>query len=60
MSKLLEFLESIKPDCTGYSSTLVSTIEARTGLTRKEIHQMAVEVEEDGTANHIDCKINAC
>ncbi|MFX0210846.1 MAG: hypothetical protein ACFFDT_33010, partial [Candidatus Hodarchaeota archaeon] len=51
--ELLEFLATIKPDCTGHSSALVRTIEANTGLTREEIHRMALEAEHDGLVETI-------
>ncbi|MFX0203785.1 MAG: hypothetical protein ACFFCW_47405 [Candidatus Hodarchaeota archaeon] len=53
MHELLEFLATIKPDCTGYSSALVRTIEANTGLKREEIHRMALEAEHDGLVETI-------
>ena len=48
MRELLEFLSTIKPDRMGYSSALVRTIEVNTGLTREEIHQMALDAEHEG------------
>jgi len=53
MRELLEFLTTIKPDCTGYSSALVRTIEVKTGLTREEIHQLALEAEHEGLVETI-------
>ncbi|MFX0204147.1 MAG: hypothetical protein ACFFCW_49245 [Candidatus Hodarchaeota archaeon] len=53
MRELLEFLATIKPDCTGYSSALVRTIEANTGRTREEIHQMALDAEHEGLVETI-------
>lgn len=53
MHELLEFLATIKPDCTGYSSVLVRTIEDNTGLKREDIHKMALEAEQDGLVETI-------
>jgi len=53
MNMLLEFLEGIKPDCTGFSSALVSAIETRAGLMREEMHRMALEAERLGLVETI-------
>ena len=58
MCELLEFLATIKPDCTGYSSALVRTIEAKTGLTREEIHRMALDAEHEGLVETIKLSLS--
>jgi len=53
MREFLEFLATLEPDCTGYGSALVRKIEAKTGLTREEIHRMALDAEHDGLVETI-------
>jgi hypothetical protein len=53
MRRLLEFLAEIKPDCTGLGSALVRTIEANMGLTRGEIHRLALDADSDGLVKTI-------